>query len=226
MAFIGLEPWPDKLSREEARAIKLRRKEFVQALKDQARPRGWRFARADIFREQAGWFISNLPSLGWRSGVQNRLQIKPMALDPLFWDIVGLPDNHKLPLSFRATGAWVLQPPSRPVDLSPQEDSPMALANQVVDWTTDCLASLSSRSLDSMLAELGPEDNLTHQRRALAICLHLLNEDLDRAKHLCLSAGDQHSLLADSGGFVTHHPDGTFSTFNQQALRWIETRRG
>jgi hypothetical protein len=37
------------------------------------------------------------------------ISFKPYDIDDLFWDIVGLQENKKLPLSFRARGAFVLE---------------------------------------------------------------------------------------------------------------------
>ena len=221
-----LRSWPNKVTREDARAAKAREREFFAALKAEGKRAGWRFARADIFRQEGRWFISNMPTLAWQRGVWNRLTVKPMALDPLFWEIVDLPDNNSRPLSFRATGAWVLRPEWIREAIATEEDSPLQLADRVLEWSNQQLGLLSGWSTARMLAELGPGERLHHQQRSLAICLHLLNGDLDKAEDLCRAAGDQSELLADGGGFTTNNSDGTRSTFNKQALRWIASRRG
>jgi hypothetical protein len=151
--------------------------------------------------------------------------VKPMRLDELFWEIVGLPENNNLPLSFRDNGAWVLRPEWRVEALAPSEDAVIELAGQVVEWSNAQLSSRPSWSIDAMLAELETGDELHHQKRTLAICLHLLRGDLHQAQHLCRQAGDQRPIDADGGGFRTHHADGTWSTFNQQALEWIAKQR-
>lgn len=221
-----LKPRPNKVTRDEARMAKQRDREFFSALKAQGRQAGWRFARADILRQEGAWFISNMPTLAWERGVWNRLTIKPMALDSLFWDIVGLQENNRLPLSFRATGAWVLQPSGTSAAFASEETSPIELARRVVDWSNNQLDALPHLSIDSMLAELGPAEQLQHQRRSLAICLYLLKGDFDEAQRLCFEAGDQRPIMADGGGYTTIHADGTRSTFIEQALRWIADQRG
>lgn len=105
--MIDIPAWPAKLTREEQKAVKQRSNDFDAALKRDARAAGWRYARGTIFRQSADWFISILPSLLWKRGAVVRIMVKPMAIDPLFWDIVGLTNNNTPPLSFRATGAWV-----------------------------------------------------------------------------------------------------------------------
>jgi hypothetical protein len=218
------QPWPAKLTREQAKGAKQRERDFQAIVKAHGKASGWRYARADLFKQDGDWFVSNMPSLAWERGAWSRLTVKPMALDPLFWDIVGLPENNHLPLSFRATGAWVLQPRWREELVGASESSVVELAHQTVAWSKTQVAA-SDWSIDGMIADVGSDRELRSQRRALAICLHLLKGDLDKAQHLCRQAGDQNSLAADGGGFSTNHADGTRSTFIQQALDWIAKER-
>ena len=218
------QPWPAKLTREQAKGAKQRERDFQAAMKAHAKASGWRYARADLFKQEGDWFVSNMPSLAWHSGAWSRLTVKPMALDPLFWDIVGLPENNDLPLSFRATGAWVLRPGWREELVGASESSVVALAHQTVEWSDTQIAA-SDWSIDAMIADLGSDRELRSQRRALAICLHLLKGDLDKAQDLCSQAGDQSSLAADGGGFGANHADGMHSTFIQQASDWIAKER-
>jgi hypothetical protein len=217
-------PWPAELTREQAKSAKQRERDFQAVVKAHGKASGWRYARADLFKREGDWFVSNMSSLAWERGALSRLTVTPMALDPLFWDIVGLPENHDLPLSFRATGAWVLRPASREELVGASESSVVALAHQTVEWSDTQIAA-SDWSIDAMIADLGSDRELRSQRRALAICLHLLKGDLDKAQDLCRQAGDQSSLAADGGGFGANHADGTHSTFIRQALDWIAKER-
>lgn len=223
----NLPAWPAKLTREQQKAVKQRGKDFNVALKSGARAAGWRFARGTVFRQTGDWFVDILPSLLWERGAHVRIMIKPMALDPLFWDIVGLSENESLPLSFRATGAWVLRPPFTDdhVGLPIAEVQPLAAA--VLDWGNLRSAEmLPSISIPSMLAALPGEERLHGQGRALAICLRILSGDLDGALRLCrIDDPALHPLMRDSGGFTTHHHDGSTSTFLDQARDWIARRR-
>ena len=92
-----LPVWPAKLTREQQKAAKQRGKDFDAALKVRSRAAGWRFARGEVFRQTGDWFISILPSLLWERGALVRMTVKPMTLDPLFWQIVGLSENEALP---------------------------------------------------------------------------------------------------------------------------------
>ena len=37
--------------------------------------------------------------------------VKPMAIDPIFWDLVGLPEQEELPLSIRLNEEWSCRSP-------------------------------------------------------------------------------------------------------------------
>lgn len=219
--------WPAKLTREQQRAVKQRSKDFDAALKAKARAAGWRYARGEMFKQAGDWFVSVLPSLLWQRGALARLMIKPMALDPLFWDIVGLPENRKLPLSFRATGAWVLRPTTldEPVALDIGDIDP--LADALLTWSNGrSEKALAGASVQAMLADLPNESELRGQPRALATCLRIMANDLDGAMRLCrICDPDAHPLMREGGGFTTHNRDGSTSTFVDQARDWIAVRR-
>ncbi|MBY8829795.1 hypothetical protein [Hephaestia mangrovi] len=207
--------------------MKQRGKDFDAALKAKARHTGWRFARGEIFRQKGDWFINVMPSLLWERGAIVRMMVKPMALDPLFWDVVGLSGNEALPLSFRASGAWVLRPPSidEPIALVASEVE--LLAAEILDWSNRRAQTvLQNTSLRSMLAELPDEQELRGQHRALAICLNIMMNDLDAANILCeVNDPTPHPLMRDAGGFTTHNSDGSISTFLEQARDWIARKR-
>jgi hypothetical protein len=219
--------WPTKLTREQQKAVKQRSKDFDAALKARARAAGWRYARGEVFRQAGDWFVSVFPSLLWEQGALARLMIKPMALDPLFWDIVGLPENRDLPLSFRATGAWVLRPRTLDETVALDIGEIDALADALLAWSDErSKKSLAKASVQTMLADLPNIPELGGQPLALATCLHILADDLDGAMRLCrISDPDAHPLMREGGGFSTHNRDGLESTFIEQAREWIAARR-
>ncbi len=224
--MIVIPKWPAKLTREQQKAVKQRSNDFDAALKRDARAAGWRYARGTIFRQSADWFISILPSLLWERGAIVRLMVKPMAIDPLFWEIVGLNENNALPLSFRATGAWVLQPPSTESCVGLHTIEVEMLAKDVFEWGNNQVSQiLASISIASMLGDLA-ESHQVRAHRALAICLHILAKDIDGAFQLCrLNDPDSHPLMQETGGFTTHNSDGSVSTFLDQARDWIARKR-
>lgn len=213
-----------RLTREEARAAKARRKAFDAALKSRAKVSGWRYAGGGVFRQDGDWFIDALPFPIDRSGYTVSLRLKPMALDPLFWDIAGLPENANLPLSFRANGAWVLRAPPAELRVEGSDDCPEALAEAVLARIeAERLRSRAERSIQSLLDALGPHESLSGQTLALALCLDILNGDLGSAAALCRRAAS--AQPPDPGGFIARRPDGGVLTFVDQASDWIAARR-
>jgi hypothetical protein len=206
---------PARVSREEARSAKERAKVFSAALKVEAKASGWRYANGGVFRQHGDWFVNVLPSLLWERGVKATSFAKPMAVDPVFWRIVGLPQNEKLPLSFRANGAWVLRPPFSEAFIALDERESERLAREFVEWSTDRLTEVSASSVETLLAEL---EGLGARRKgyvALEICLHLLRDDSASAEEICRTL-----TTKETGGFVTGS-----RTFIDQAKDWLATMR-
>lgn len=213
---------PARVTREQQKAETQRGKDFRIAFKRAARSAGWSFADGTAFRQSGDWYVSLYPSLLWDRGALARLTIKPMGLDPVFWEIAGLGENEKQPLSFRSTGAWTLQPPSidEHVGLDTADVEP--LASRVLDWghrqETERLREIS---IASMLEALPSEQNLGGHLRAMAICLHILLGDLAGARHLCgVARPDLLPGLREDGGFIMVHPDGSAATFTDLARDW------
>ena len=151
---------------------------------------GWRCANGGIFLQQGDWFIDVLPSLLWKRGVMARLSAKPMKVDPVFWSIVGLPENGTLPLSFRANGAWVLRPPFSEAFIALNEPEPELLACALVKWATDRLPEVAALSIDNLLGTLEETgDRDVKNFAALEICLHLMRDDYESAINVCQSLG-------------------------------------
>ena len=222
-----LQAWPSKLTREQQKALKQRGKEFDAALKRRARAAGWRFAGGGIFRQSGDWFISIMPWLLWERGAAVRMMVKPMALDPLFWDIVGLNENEALPLSFRANGAWVLRTPAIDDRVGLATPEVESLATTVLEWGNQRANEIIPViSIGAMLSGLPKDEELRGQTRALATCLHILAGNLNDAFRLCqVDDPNTHPLLREGGGFTTHNHYGSISTFIDQARNWIARQR-
>lgn len=101
-----------KLKRDEIKRRKELAKATMTVLKTSARPWNWRVSQNSLFKDHDGWFVEiqvNVWALEPKTVIIMR--VKPMALDPIFWDIVVAPDNRSQPLSFRAFGAWTCPAP-------------------------------------------------------------------------------------------------------------------
>jgi hypothetical protein len=222
-----LPQWPLKLSREEQREAKNRRSIFDSTLKVAAKNIGWQVARGSVFKKQGEWFADYLASLTYQRGAVVQILIKPMALDPLFWKIVGLEENNRQPLSFRANGAWVLRPPARQEYVGKEESNPSTLAEITAVWAENWLTTnLPEISISKMLQALMSREQLSGQNRSLAICLNVLEGDFGAAERLIPPpATSGNNMLSDAGGFSTRSPSGQFLTFYDQAATWIQENR-
>lgn len=208
----SIPEWPAKMTRDEQKLVRKHRKEFEAALKQRAKGSGWRFAGNTIFRQEDGWMLAATPRPTWQRGVKNRLLVKPMALDPIFWEIVGLEENNNTPLSFRIYGAWILSPPSIVEFKNARMVDPVKLADAAFAWTEKWrLQNLSSYSVDKLLAQLGPLEKTSGHYRSVSICLLILQGDFQRARTLC------DADPSDAGGFWSVG-SGSFYT---QAKRWL-----
>lgn len=207
--------WPQRLTREQARAAKEKETLFASALKAKAKAAGWRVADGTIFRQYKDWFVSALPSLLWQRGVIVMPMIKPMGVDRLFWNIVGLPENEALPLSFRANGAWVLRPPTPNTYIALEESDPERLAVEVVAWANSSLTAVDKKSLEALISDIENLGALRSRFAALEVCLQLMRGDSVRALEVI------HGQAAgESAGFVSGE-----SSFLDQAEAWIATQR-
>src|SRR5216683_2700624 len=125
-----------KLTRTESKERRALAKMVATILKTSARPHKWLVARDSLFKDHNGWFVevqANISPQHFRTRAATR--IKPMALDPIFWDIVGLSENIKLPLSFRAFGAWVCAAPAIFEDeIAEGDGSAKGIADNILEW--------------------------------------------------------------------------------------------
>ena len=222
-----LPVWPSRLSRDERKSFRNREKQFLAALKGKVRGSGWRFARGTIFRQEGDWFISNMPSLAFEGGVVTRWICKPMAIDALFWDITGLRENERQPLSFRDQGAWTVRPLSLQEFIAREETDPDVLADAILEWSDNRRTEWLPRySMSAMLSELGDINNTAGMQRTIAVCLSILLKNFDQAERLCNDpAPERDAFSKDSGGFTTSGAGGRSVTFFEQARNWISRNR-
>jgi hypothetical protein len=103
---------PETLRQKQQRGL-LFVKETVSATKPYAMRDGWKHTAYGVFRQSGPWFISTWISGGFHTGgsgshglgpltIKVRLGIKPMAVDPIFWQIRGHPELLRKNLSYRA----------------------------------------------------------------------------------------------------------------------------
>lgn len=82
-------------------------KEFLAAIGPALKGTGWKKSGQRLFRELGGFFQEIDISVFLNDEkILVTQKIKPMALDLILWDILGISENASEPLSFRSTGAF------------------------------------------------------------------------------------------------------------------------
>ncbi len=91
-------------------------KALEKALRGAVKGTPWRAKQGIVFRELDSFFYEGKWDLPYKKDEKPilaiKLCVKPMAVDPLLWDAMNEPDNHKEPLSFRAWGWFTCGAPS------------------------------------------------------------------------------------------------------------------
>ncbi|MET0983164.1 MAG: hypothetical protein ABWY02_13765 [Telluria sp.] len=82
-------------------------KELLAALGPSIKGTGWKKSGSTLFRQSGDFYQEIRISVSLYDGkIVVSHYIKPMALDPILWDILGISENAGEPLSFRARGAF------------------------------------------------------------------------------------------------------------------------
>lgn len=206
--FMGI-----KITRAQESARHAYRRALEKAVRAASKGSGWRTLEGCLFREQAGWFVSVCPSVFiFEESTTATVSAKPMAIDPIFWDIVGLPENADAPLSFRLNGAWTCQPPPFDEVSIEENDDANVVAARLMDVANKRLADVERWSVEDFLqlcrTHGATEDSYLPCAVTSLVALGRDNEALDACKYA--------KARGDGGGFLSL--DGSFS---DMAVRWI-----
>lgn len=152
----------------------------LKALKNEIKGSGWRIKQNIAFIELDGLLIqANIGVNKLKQQTRVTLAIKPMSLDPTYWNIVGLEDNNSAPLSFRAWGVFVCS--SLPVNervLEDQAGCPATLAEQIFAYMAESLENrerlFSFRSFSSIVS-VHPQ-YIKNGAHAISLVVSLIDE--------------------------------------------------
>ncbi len=96
-----------KIVQGSARQWRAFEKAVLVALGPAIKGTGWRKSGAVLFRQAGDFFHEVRITVSLYDGKTHVTHcVKPMALDPILWDILGMPGNAGEPLSFRTNGAF------------------------------------------------------------------------------------------------------------------------
>lgn len=206
--FMGI-----KIRRVQESARHAYRRTLEKAVRAVSKGSGWRTIEGCLFCERAGWFVSVCPLVFIsEKSTKAVVSAKPMAIDLIFWDIVGLPENADAPLSFRLNGAWTCRPPSFD-EVSIEEDSDATVvAARLLGTANECLAAVERWSVEGFI-QFCRTSGTTEERYLPCVVTALLALGRDsEALGACKAA----IARSDGGGFLS--PDGSFS---EMATRWV-----
>ena len=209
--FVGV-----KITRAQESARHAYRRALEKAVRGASKGSGWRAIEGCLFREESGWFVSVCPSVYiYEQSTKASISAKPMTIDPIFWDMVGLPENNDAPLSFRLNGAWTCRPPHvDEVSIEEHEDVGV-VAGRLLAAANEHLANVVGRWSVEEFLELCRASGATNDSYLPCVVSTLVA--LGR-EHEALDTCKSAKARDISGGF--HAPGGTFI---EMATRWIST---
>jgi hypothetical protein len=181
-------------------------------LKQSANEHNWKYSRGFAFKATDLLFFSLIVvAQAKQLQLSCSLRYKLLAFDDLFWKIVGLEENSKQPLSFRAFGAWTAPDESlSDITLSVANWEPTNLRSQVNDLLIGAESDAANvtkevsniddnlRMIETLFTRLKSNypDAVTDigvQR----VLTSILKHDYERAEAIILDRRNAH----DSGGF-------------------------
>lgn len=206
-----------KITRAQETARHAYRRALANAVRVAAKGSGWRSIEGCLFQERSGWFVGVSPSVYiYEELTKASMSAKPMAIDPIFWDITGLPENRDTPLSFRFNGAWVCRPPDfTEIDIPEQHD---------VGAVAALLVATADDQLDRVITSWTPTAFLSlcqaagTERGSYLSCIVTMLVAMGREDE-ALAACEDAILNHQDGGFLA--PDGSFA---QMARKWLKSR--
>jgi hypothetical protein len=203
-----------KITRAEESARHAYRRALERAVRSVSKGSGWRSIEGCLFREQEGWFVSVCPAVYiFEKSTKASVSVKPMAIDPIFWDIVGLPENNDAPLSFRLNGAWTCQPPHLDEVSIKEQENVADVAARLIEVANERLAYVVEHfSLENFLQLCRTSGEIENRYLPCVITTLIA---LGR-EHEALEVSAAAKVRGDSGGFLT--PKGSFS---DMATTWI-----
>jgi hypothetical protein len=210
-----------KITRQEELARHAFRRDLVRAIRGAAKGTGWRTIEGLLFRDHRGWFVQVWPSvmIYWRETVAD-MKVKPTGCDPIFWDLLEMPENNIKPLSFRALGAWTCRPAEfERASISEGDMDASATARRVLEWAEGELEKAQpDLNIDRFIRRLQAAREQKERGRlisTLVTTLLMAGRD-DEAEQVCIEAIER----GQNGGFFPGA-----GTFPIAALESIRARR-
>lgn len=195
------------------------KKELLKALGTVIKGSPWKKSSTALYMQSGKFFQDFMISVQFNNdekvGVVQKF--KPMALDFLLWDIMGMTENASEPLSFRTWGAFTCDGLPIYEKLVEQADDALDMATNLVSIAENNSSLfqevLQAESYSNLLAK--HPNQVEHGAYAVTLVTSLIN-DGDYEAAACLAgeyeAGKRHSV---------HQLSSFGVSFHRLALNWI-----
>ena len=204
--------------REFTKGRHAQRRELYKACQAVTKGTRWKSKTGVLVGEQDGWFVA-VHELTDVSQVRTRARVivKPMAIDPIFWEIVGHPELCRQGLSFRYFGAMTCAPLILEEPELSEEGGVPAIAQRMLDLGNRKLKEVSGTwTTDSFLGLLC-DPSKPDQRFVTRVTTLLADRRFEEGQRLC----EESAARASSGGFLSSK----HGTFNEMVSIWIAEQR-
>lgn len=194
----------------------------LRALRPLVRGTAWGKRDNFVFRElEDTFFVAGLSVSRHGDKVAWRLGAKPMAVDPVFWSIMGMEENREQPLSFRGNGAFVCsEVPIATAESLATSLPPDDMARAFLSWVDDSAGAFAGRSEQQTFSELVKSHESHRQHGAFAATLI----------SALIAEGDQKEALRVATDFASGARSTSFvqasdgKSFFELAESWLHSR--
>lgn len=218
--------WPTSMTHEEQLLRETRASAFEQALSQLLVGTTWSYQHGSMFKDHQGWYLANLPELAYRKGVIMCLCYKPMAIDPLFWEIAGLNVDPVASMPFRNRTHFAVPALQCIAYIGKDVTSEEQLATLALEWTDDWFERNESRLHTSDLLErLNHRSPLSADDRTLAVYLSILEGDLRTATTLTRVAGLDGESSELGTGLSWIKKDGSRHSILAKTREWLALKQ-
>jgi len=194
------------------------RRDLYKACQAVTKGTKWKSRTGVLVGERGGWFVgvhemTDVLQVRTRA----RVVVKPMAIDPIFWEIVGHPELCRQSLSFRYFGAMtcaflILEE----AELS-EEGGVAAIAQRMLDLGNRKLQEIADSWTSDHFLRMLCNPSKPDLKFVTRIATLLADRRFDEAQSLC----DESAARGSSGGFLSSKR----GTFNEMVTAWIAEQR-
>jgi hypothetical protein len=185
------------VTKEERAARRDYRKAFAKALTAAARPTRFQTANGCLYDTRDGWFVAvGIALRPDRTSTRLVAHIKPMAIDPIFWEAMALGDKWRRPLWKRHLGLAIRDPPFAEIEIHDGNRAEPAAAHFLRQAETWAGSTFDLSLADYLSRCRAAEKRRFHYFAAIATTLLAMGCEQE-ALELCRAA----TVAGNNGGY-------------------------